>query len=608
MSKHWSGLSYLDALRPAPGWVVDRAFLATYSADLVAVVAALLALAGLDDDRGSGSKVDFANAYEQLRGKIHILAQAGQIACPGRNMPVLAILDRFLTEISQAPGIWHPKLALVRFLPSNPQTPGAEPSALWRLWIGSRNLTRSLDWDAGMVLASDSNGVEIPGIADLGAELAHRAGLEATLALQYQQELERTRWKSPRGVEVRELRLLTPQSAPGFPQHPDGAKKLVVISPFLDPQAVRWFGRWGNAGTMRTLLSTRAELARLHIEAGRLLSGYTQLLALDAPEVEDVSLWLADDTAEADSLSEDGELAARGLHAKLIYAEHNAGRTLWLGSANATFAAWNGRNTEVVARLDITLDEVAEGLKEFVGMAQWVDPLSLASAEELPEEDPLEEAHHQVVERWNVIQRRSPSGPVLVCDPPPHPDNPGIALEVGLLACDLVPWPRGQGELQLPPVAPAQETELLQVRLCLGEHRRAWLQRAPLQPPPDEARDHRALARYLDPRTFLLWIRSLLHTVELGDGGGDWDSRPASGDGCQPATGPYSFAPTLEEMLQAWSRNPANLVAADRQVQRYLQYIYERGDSPITSEDRRILDEFEITWQLLRRTLLMETR
>ena len=36
--RHWSGLSYLDAIRPQPGWSVDRAILATYSADLVAVV------------------------------------------------------------------------------------------------------------------------------------------------------------------------------------------------------------------------------------------------------------------------------------------------------------------------------------------------------------------------------------------------------------------------------------------------------------------------------------------------------------------------------------------------------------------------------------------
>lgn len=54
--KKWHSIPYLDALRPEPGWHVEHALLASYSADLVALVAVLLALAGLDDDRGSGSK------------------------------------------------------------------------------------------------------------------------------------------------------------------------------------------------------------------------------------------------------------------------------------------------------------------------------------------------------------------------------------------------------------------------------------------------------------------------------------------------------------------------------------------------------------------------
>ena len=68
-SRHWRSFPFLQALRPEPGEVVDAAVLATYSADLVVVAASLLALAGLDDDRGSGSKVDFANAFERLNGR-----------------------------------------------------------------------------------------------------------------------------------------------------------------------------------------------------------------------------------------------------------------------------------------------------------------------------------------------------------------------------------------------------------------------------------------------------------------------------------------------------------------------------------------------------------
>src|SRR5437016_2739214 len=78
----WSNVSYLDAIRPDPGWRTEHAFLASYSADLVALVAALLALAGLDDDRGSGSKVDFANTVDQLADKVRLISQAGRLMAP----------------------------------------------------------------------------------------------------------------------------------------------------------------------------------------------------------------------------------------------------------------------------------------------------------------------------------------------------------------------------------------------------------------------------------------------------------------------------------------------------------------------------------------------
>src|SRR6266446_7080598 len=76
-ARRWSNVSYLDALRPDPGWRTEHAFLTSYSADLVALVAAVLALAGVADDRGSGSKVDFANAVDQLADRVRLVAQAG---------------------------------------------------------------------------------------------------------------------------------------------------------------------------------------------------------------------------------------------------------------------------------------------------------------------------------------------------------------------------------------------------------------------------------------------------------------------------------------------------------------------------------------------------
>lgn len=112
--RHWQRHSYLDVLRPDAGWRVDYAVLATYSADLIALVAALLALAGIEEDEDSATKVDFANAYEVMRGRLRILVQRGRLASPQRHAPVLSILDRFVREVGsdEARGSWHPKIAL----------------------------------------------------------------------------------------------------------------------------------------------------------------------------------------------------------------------------------------------------------------------------------------------------------------------------------------------------------------------------------------------------------------------------------------------------------------------------------------------------------------
>jgi hypothetical protein len=112
----WSSVSYLDALRPEPGWRVDFALLASYSVNLVALVAALLGLAGLDDDHGSGSKVDFANAIQALRDRVRILVQAGQAVAPSQTPKILVILDQFVRQVpmNEEDGSWHPKVALVR--------------------------------------------------------------------------------------------------------------------------------------------------------------------------------------------------------------------------------------------------------------------------------------------------------------------------------------------------------------------------------------------------------------------------------------------------------------------------------------------------------------
>lgn len=602
-TRRWSNVSYLDALRPDPGWRTEYALLTSYSADLVALVAALLALAGLDDDRGSGSRVDFANAVDQLAGRVRLVTQAGRLVAPSKTPKILAILDRYVREVksNEAEASWHPKAALVK------QLSDIGKISQWRLWIGTSNLTQHLAWDVGLTLLGGvaGTGIEVSGIPELGHTLAQHSGIPGLSPGTVRSELRKVRWDAPPGCTIRSLRLLNQDSTRGLPLGPPKLQKLIVVSPFLDGKVVGQLGKWGDIGTHRTLVSSRPELARLAAQTRKPLGGFHELLFLDAPVPDKQSAADVSERENAASLDEEPE--SRGLHAKLIYAEGAAHGLLWTGSANATTRGWIGPNTEILAELEVTRD-IAAGLEDFVKSATTVQLDELGEPVEPDQIDErLETARKQVASSWSVTQQIDSDGPIMSSLNDPNPTDPEIQLFVGLLGASQIPWPRGTTEVRLPPVIAGEVTELVRCRVTLSVFSVSWLQRAPLDPSPGDDRDRHALARYLDPRTFLLWIRSLLTGDPDGGGSGDWDDEEkARLQQGSPRAAPTWWSPTIEEVLKAWSRDPTSLVLLDKKVRFYLKLYQEQTDIELTVEERSVVEEFHKTWQILRRELVLE--
>lgn len=601
-NRRWSNVSYLDAIRPEPAWRTEYALLASYSADLVAMVAALLALAGLDDDRGSGSKVDFANAVDHLAGRIRLVVQSGRLVAPPKTPRILTILDRYVREVQldESTASWHPKAALAKHVQQ--EGDGTE----WRLWIGSRNLTRDLAWDVGLTLIgrTDGQGADIPGLKEFAETLAQQADLPGATPRQVRSDLKGVRWIVPAGATVNSLRLFGSDGQRGLPQPPARVDRLAVISPFLDGTVVGQLGNWGTTDTPRVLVSTRAELAKLAAQAGQPLSGFAEFLYLDAPVSDEQTAGDISDRENADSQDEEPE--PRSLHAKVIYAQSGARRLVWTGSANATQRGWTGPNREIVAELEVSA-EIASGLESFITeIAKTVRLDELGEPEQSSEvEDRLEAARKNVAATWDVRQQNLDQIPHLVAASDPNPADAEVELAVGLLSGSLVVWPREQTKIQLPLITAADITELVWCRLRLGESSVSWLQRAPIDPAPTDDRDRQALARYLDPRTFLQWIRSLLTGTSDGEGGGDWDGEtktPARRG--KPEVVPTWWAPTMEEVLRSWSRDPSSLKLIDRKVRHFLKLYKEQADSELSAEDRAVVAEFHQTWQILRRELV----
>jgi hypothetical protein len=252
----------------------------------------------------------------------------------------------------------------------------------------------------------------------------------------------------------------------------------------------------------------------------------------------------ADEASE--ETSEEAEEEHAGLHAKIILARHKEQATLWLGSPNATERAWE-KNYEIVARLSVQ-EELAETLIQFAKGAQLLDIGELKLEPISKEKKAIEEAHKQVVSRWHVRQKNW----TLHAGKSPHPDDPNVLLEVGVLGGELVKWPKKTKILPLQQGEPPIETELVQVRVSLGKSERRWLQKTPLDPPPGVDRDRRAVATMLSPRTFLKWLRSILDDLPMG--GGTWDGRGTNPTG---QSSPERWVPALEDILKAWTRNPS---------------------------------------------------
>ena len=595
----WPGLSFLEGLRPRSGESVELALLASYSADLGSIGATLLALAGKDTDAGRGSPSDFADAIERLRGKVRIIIQRGRLARMHRIPRIAAVLDQFVREVDfdESYHSWHPKAALVRTR--------IDGENGWRLWIGSRNLTESVNLDIGLLLTSAAKGgTVVPGAGKLAGALADRASLKGVSPSSLAAKIGKVAWRSPAGVRVERVCWSPGTADQAVPEPPTGTTEVVVVSPFVDKNFLTRLKPKGEKPAHRVLLTTMREIERI----GPSLSAFDDLLALDAPDypigdLEPVSESVA--AANEGTADDEEEETGRGLHAKLLFTRSPRERRLWLGSANATMRAWAGRNAEVTAELVVS-ESVEKGLMALLGSARLVQAPCVEQSPDKAalEDDALEQARTQVAARWSAALVSDGEGMFLThCSDHhpggPHPDDSDILLEVGALHGDLLVWPAHQPVVNLGSVVPAERCEFIRVRVSRGNKGLSWLQRAPAVPPFGEDRDRGAFVRLLGGRGFLLWLAGLLADDDR-EGEGDWTiDGPRSRQALvtEPILDPS--LPTLEEMLAAWARDPGKFREIDRRIAQLLPAVLKLAgqEDPQTAE---MLRRFHKLWRKLR--------
>jgi len=618
---HLAHLSQLDHLRPPPGWKTERAILSTYSAHTSVLAAMLLALSGEEDEVGSGSRVGFARAITELRGKVHFVLQSGRLTLPKNPSSIVALLDRFILQVPWDEGSmeaykgqsWHAKFALVRHVPVLKELPGER----WVFMLGSRNLTLDMSWDIGLVLKTDDEDARgqktipqpIDGIQKLTTKLIQLFPRELKDWSLLKKSLANAKWRVPAGMVIDAIHLDFPDApGRGYPKPLPNLNRVLAISPFLDGTTVATIAAWGDGDVIHQLISTRMAFEKVAIQANNKLNQFDVLLALSPPEHEVI--------LGSSSAAEEEQVAADqiGLHAKILFAEHAAGCTMWMGSPNLTSRAWT-RNAECYAQVSIPKPIkdagklLLEGLEAFIDLGKPVssDELGGLSAEACTQQR-LSEARTQVSARLiKAVQSLGNNGSILIkCTGTPHPDESDIKLSCAPLTGQLTLWPLGSCQLEIKNASQSvSASDCMRFCLMLNGSEVEWVQVIPWNPALTEDRDTAVLSDYLGPRQMLSWIHEVLNGYSDGDEGGVWDDPPNKVKKSSNITTKVLGLPSIDQALRMWIKDKTQLDEVDRILKICDQRlkVTSRYASP---EDKMVeihLRKFSRSWKALRNGL-----
>ena len=330
LDPHRDRTLYTRALTPPPGCRFDCAVGLTYSLNLdmlLAVPLHLLLHAGdRPDSELLADPVALLYGLRQTTDRITIFHQPGGIHPPRRSNILYSMLEDSLHAAEPRGGFFHPKVWVLRFVPTDDGNADGGAGRLIRLAVMSRNLTGDHSWDVSVTAQGHPRGDAVPENAELATLFRTLPGMSPTLptdradqVAQLADDVERTVWELPGQVDEFRLHAI----GAGLKEwRPPRSRRLVVMSPFCTPSALFEMAR--RSESPPTLVSRSEELARIHRQAPAAIDRFERCLVLS-------------------------ELLDDSLHAK-VYLCEAAGRTrLFVGSINATHHGSGG--VEVMAEL-----------------------------------------------------------------------------------------------------------------------------------------------------------------------------------------------------------------------------------------------------------------
>ena len=360
-----------DSLRPPEGFSFDGCIATTFTLDLKA----LLALPGIfamhrDADAVTDRPpVEILHAIRKHASQITIFAQAGEIAVPP-STKVFGFLEGSVVPVT-APkkGVVHPKVWVLRFTKND-----SPNESVLRVIIASRNLTFDSSWDSIVRLDQSDKGTSLAPIVGLFEGLSKQAvssidSSHADRVSSICNDLQSALFQIPSPFESMTSHVLgIDQSQSPFPQTYD---RSVVISPFISNE---FFTR---------VLTTPVDL---------LVSREDQFKQVKDIQTINERLCFEDGSNPDETEGPRGPAEPiRGLHAKIFGFESQDQTTWFLGSANATGAAFRS-NVELLLELTgptqlVGIDKALGGDVDDTGMRRLFRDYKDSAGLDTEEED-----------------------------------------------------------------------------------------------------------------------------------------------------------------------------------------------------------------------------
>ena len=339
----------LESLRPPIGYKFDRGIATTFTIDFDTALMAPIALAGFSlSDRASQEGPDLLSitqALETVTQRLDIFAQSGMInLSSARNASqLITLLEPILHDVRRpSPGhIFHPKMWLLRFC-------DAVENLSYRCVITTRNITRDRSWDMMLVLESDpdlttlndGNTQLVRLVKSLGNSCLRKLPADRLSEIdKFADQLRFVNWEAPPNVDtvrfyafgVKGLQSSKPEGLFRGYDH-------LVVSPFVTSSALRRILAVSK-GEKISLVAREEEIDALDLDIKSQIDAY--IFPIEA----------ALDAGSDESMPSNGAAEIFGnLHAKVFVVESERKAFIYIGSANATEAAFGG-NTEVLVEL-----------------------------------------------------------------------------------------------------------------------------------------------------------------------------------------------------------------------------------------------------------------